>query len=117
MDRNWSGREHAEGCKGKKVDSQTFTIREDRLMIKTASPPDVKFLSSFESLDDPRQQAKVRYPLDEILLLVLCAVLSGADGWVEIATWGKKKLDFEVDPASETTGAGLLVGSAAAPTS
>jgi predicted transposase YbfD/YdcC len=71
-----------------------FTIREDRLMIKTASPPNVKFLSSFESLDDPRQQAKVRYPLDEILLLVLCAVLSGADGWVEIATWGKKKLDF-----------------------
>jgi DDE_Tnp_1-associated len=59
-----------------------------------ASPPDVKFLSSVESRDDPRQQAKVRYPLDEILLLVLCAVLCGADGWVEIATWGKKKLDF-----------------------
>jgi hypothetical protein len=25
---------------------------------------------------------------------VLCAVISGADGWVEVAEWGKKKLDF-----------------------
>ena len=30
----------------------------------------VDFLQSFESLDDPRQRAKVLYPLDEVLLLV-----------------------------------------------
>jgi hypothetical protein len=28
------------------------------------------------------------------LLLVLCAVVAGADGWVEVATFGKKKIDF-----------------------
>ena len=40
---------------------------------------DVEFLGSFDVLDDPRQQAKVLYPLPEILLLCLCAVLGGAD--------------------------------------
>ncbi len=52
------------------------------------------FLSHFEALDDPRQQAKVLYPLDEVLLLVLCAVISGADNWTVIALYGEKKLDL-----------------------
>ena len=42
----------------------------------------VEWLEHFESLEDPRQAGKVRYPLDEVLLLCLVAVLSGADGWV-----------------------------------
>ena len=45
----------------------------------------LEFLGSFEALDDTRQQAKVLYPLPEILLLCLCAVLGGADSWVEVA--------------------------------
>jgi predicted transposase YbfD/YdcC len=56
--------------------------------------PDIDYLAHFKSLEDPRQQSKVRYPLDEVLLLVLCAVVAGANGWVEVATFGKKKLDF-----------------------
>ena len=54
----------------------------------------VVFLEHFSVLEDPRQQGKVEYPLAEILLLVLCAVLAGADSWVEIAKFGEKKLDF-----------------------
>src|SRR3954452_4475871 len=34
------------------------------------------------------------YPLDEILLLCLLAVLAGADNFIEIALFGVKKLDF-----------------------
>ena len=34
------------------------------------------FLLSFEDLDDPRQRAKVRYRLDEVLLLVLLGVIA-----------------------------------------
>ena len=30
------------------------------------------FLTHFEDVEDPRQEAKVTYPLDEVLLLVLC---------------------------------------------
>lgn len=55
---------------------------------------DVEFLASFDALDDPRQQAKVLYPLPEILLLCLCAVLGGADSWVEVALYGQQKLEF-----------------------
>jgi hypothetical protein len=36
----------------------------------------------------------VLYPLDEVLLLTLCAVLCGADGWVSVALFGEQKLDF-----------------------
>ena len=54
----------------------------------------VVFLESFRDVADPRQQGKVVYPLDEILLLSLVAVLAGADGFADIARFGKKKLDF-----------------------
>ena len=45
-------------------------------------------------MPDPRQALKVLYPLDEVLLLTLCAVLCGADGWVSVALFGKQKLAF-----------------------
>lgn len=54
----------------------------------------VEWLEHFESLDDPRQAGKVWYPLDEVLLLCLIAVLAGAESWVEIAEFGKKKLEL-----------------------
>lgn len=54
----------------------------------------VDFLTHFSVLEDPRQQRKVLYPVDEVLLLTLCAVLSGADGWVEVSHYGERKLAF-----------------------
>jgi len=52
----------------------------------------VVFLSHFKDLQDPRQQGKVSYPLDEVLLLCLLAVLAGAECFTEIALFGVKKL-------------------------
>lgn len=54
----------------------------------------VVFLSHFEDLEDPRQRGKVQYPLDEILLLCLLAVLAGAETITDIALFGRKKLDL-----------------------
>src|SRR3954463_3792058 len=54
----------------------------------------VVFLSHFKDLRDPRQPGKVSYPLDEILLLCLLAVLAGAECFTEIALFGVKKLEF-----------------------
>lgn len=54
----------------------------------------VVFLSFFRDLPDPRQRGKVVYPLDEILLLCLLAVLAGAETFVDIALFGDKKLDL-----------------------
>jgi predicted transposase YbfD/YdcC len=52
------------------------------------------FLSHFNDLPDHRQRGKVLYPLDEVLLLSLLAVLAGAETFVDIARFGDKKLDL-----------------------
>jgi predicted transposase YbfD/YdcC len=52
------------------------------------------FIDHFSALEDPRQAWKVVYPLPEILLVVLCATLGGAEDFVEIARWGQRKLAF-----------------------
>jgi predicted transposase YbfD/YdcC len=54
----------------------------------------IVFLRYFKDLHDPRQPGKVCYPLDEVLLLCLLAVLAGADCFTEIALFGVKKLDL-----------------------
>jgi len=54
----------------------------------------VSFLAHFAALSDPRQAAKVLYPLPEILLILLCGTLAGADDFVELALWGKENLRF-----------------------
>jgi predicted transposase YbfD/YdcC len=51
-------------------------------------------LDHFSALSDPRQRWRVVYPLPEILLLVLCATLSGMEDFVEIRLWGEERLDF-----------------------
>lgn len=52
----------------------------------------VGFLRHFNDLEDPRQRGKVMYPLDEVLLLCLLAVLAGADTFCDIARFGDRKL-------------------------
>lgn len=43
---------------------------------------------------DPRQAAKVEHKLVEMLVVAVCAVLCGADDFVEIEGWGKAKLGW-----------------------
>lgn len=51
-------------------------------------------LDHFSVLDDPRESWRVLYPLPEILLLVLCATMSGMEDFTEIELWGGQRLDF-----------------------
>src|SRR3954451_88326 len=44
----------------------------------------------FASLTDPRRR-KVVYPLIDIITIALCAVVAGADDFVSIAEYGRKK--------------------------
>ncbi len=57
-------------------------------------PRSLLLLDHFSALKDPRQQWRVVYPLPEVLLLVLCATLSGMDDFVEVRMWGDHRLDF-----------------------
>ena len=54
----------------------------------------VVFLNHFKDLPGPRQLGKVIYPLDEVLLLCLLAMLAGAEAFVDIARFGEKKIDL-----------------------
>ena len=44
-------------------------------------------LSIFSRLEDPRSGPAKRYGLREIIVMAICAVLCGADDWVEVADW------------------------------
>jgi predicted transposase YbfD/YdcC len=54
----------------------------------------VVFLNHFKDLPDPRQPGKIVYPLAEVLLLCLLAVLGGAETFVDIARFGEKKIEL-----------------------
>ncbi len=54
------------------------------------------FSNHFTTLNDPRRTTKGNfyYPLQEILFLTICAVLSGFKEWTVIETFGNTKLDW-----------------------
>lgn len=51
-------------------------------------------LDHFSALEDPRQAWKIGYPLAEILLVVLCGTIAGAENFVEVERWANRKLAF-----------------------
>jgi hypothetical protein len=51
-------------------------------------------LKHFGEVKDPRDPAKVMYPMPEVLFLVTCASIAGCDDYDEIADWGVHRLDF-----------------------
>lgn len=51
-------------------------------------------LSYFAELKDPRVARTREHLLEEILLIAIAAILSGANGWNEIENYGKAKIDW-----------------------
>ena len=56
--------------------------------------PGPSLIDHFSALEDPRQSWKVLFPLPEVLLVVLCATLAGAEDFVEIRRWGQMNQEF-----------------------
>lgn len=52
------------------------------------------FLEFFEAIKDPRRDQGKRHRLSDVLGLTICAVLSGADNWVEIEEYGEIKVEW-----------------------
>ena len=48
----------------------------------------------YADLPDPRQNLNKRHALTDILVLATCAVIAGADGWDQIAEYGRRKEAF-----------------------
>jgi len=51
-------------------------------------------LDHFAALRDWRQPCKVMYPLHEVVLLVVCGTIAGADDYDDIVDWGEAHLAF-----------------------
>lgn len=54
----------------------------------------ISFLECFAPLEDPRIPGLITYPLDELLLTTLCAVLCGCKDWDEISYWGTCHIEW-----------------------
>jgi predicted transposase YbfD/YdcC len=53
-----------------------------------------EFKEHFKKLADPRIDRKKLYPLEEILFIILCGSICGAESWRDFVLFGKEKLEF-----------------------
>ena len=51
----------------------------------------MKIIEIFDQIPDFRTEGYVTYPLNELLVISLCAVLSGAEDFGDISEYGKQK--------------------------
>src|SRR5947209_5951134 len=52
------------------------------------------FVEHFGALPDPRVERTKLHPLLDILVIAVCAVIAGAEGWEDIAEFGRLKEPF-----------------------
>ncbi len=45
----------------------------------------------FVTLNDPRQKGKIEHMLEDIVIIAICAVISGADTWPDVYEYGLAK--------------------------
>jgi predicted transposase YbfD/YdcC len=53
-----------------------------------------KLVEHFSGLEDPRCKGKVEHLLIDILVIAVCAVIAGAESWVDMALYGEHKSDW-----------------------
>jgi predicted transposase YbfD/YdcC len=53
-----------------------------------------RLITSFSDIQDPRGGYSIEYPLNEILFLTICSVLSGFSEWDEVVDFGKEKIGW-----------------------
>ena len=61
---------------------------------RSRSKDPASILEHFAALPDPRRDHGKIHMLDEILFMAICAVLCGADSWLEIAEYSHSKVDW-----------------------
>jgi len=54
----------------------------------------ISLLNHFGSLTDPRQAGKIEHKLIDILVIAICAIICGADSWVEVAEFGTEREEW-----------------------
>lgn len=64
-------------------------LRQNQVYSRLLSWVKMTLTEAFSSLEDPRTGPAQRHDLAEIILMALCAVLCGADTWVDCAEWAE----------------------------
>src|SRR5438876_2060058 len=57
-------------------------------------PGDLSIVRHFRRLKDPRRAHRRLHLLQDIIVIALCAVIAGAQDWQQVATFGRKRLDW-----------------------
>jgi DDE_Tnp_1-associated len=60
----------------------------------THNNPALAIQTHFGSLEDPRLDRTRLHDLIDVVVIAICAVICGSDGWVDIAKYGRAKLTW-----------------------
>ncbi len=56
--------------------------------------PKIAIADHFAQMTDPRVERSQRHKLIDIITIAICAVICGADTWVDIASYGRAKIEW-----------------------
>lgn len=62
--------------------------------MNSSTKTSASLLKHFEDLEDPRTKYLIEHRLLDIVGITICAVICGADSWVEIEEYGNSKLEW-----------------------
>ncbi len=60
--------------------------------MNTTAP--ASLIEHFSKLEDPRVDRNKKHELIDVIVLCVCAVVSGAEGWSDIEEFGRTKLEW-----------------------
>jgi len=80
-----------------------MTRKPDELNPKKVCPSTLSLCEDFAIIEDPRRKQAVRHPLIGVMIMALCAIASGSDGWDDIADTAELHFDWfkEVVPCGK----------------
>lgn len=58
---------------------------------RMADEEPISLIISFQNLPDPRVEGRCDHKLLDIIVIAVCAVLAGAETWVEVEQFGKAR--------------------------
>lgn len=56
--------------------------------------PKITIADHFGDLEDPRVERSIQHKLIDIITIAICAVICGADTWVDIEIYGQSKYEW-----------------------
>lgn len=63
-------------------------------MLEPETDNSIELVRVFSRISDPRVESKKTHLVVDLIMITICAVLSGADDWVGVAEYGKRKKEW-----------------------